>query len=238
MEAQHDEVSRWKHWCLENTCVRLQNKFPNSAIWIIRPCRMLHNMFSCFHQFVNSSIIGVPEYDATFGAIPHLRLLLKDAICQVCHERGLDDKDFVRMPVTLVGFSKGCVVLNQILHELNNYVERDHHNAETSAPRMEKISQFVRTFNAFYWLDSGHSGDHEAWITDDRVLKTLAGLKAEIHVHVTPYQVRCPQRPWIGEEEKVFVEKLRSFGANVHETLHFEHDGRTLGKHFQVLEVF
>lgn len=238
MESQYEEVSRWKKWCLENTCVWLQNKFPSSAIWMVRPCRMLRNLFSCFHQFVDSSITGVPEYDASFGAIPHLRLLLKDAIQQVCRERSLDDTDVVHLPVILVGFSKGCVVLNQVVYELSNYVDKEHHPAEAATSRMEKISQFVRRFKAFYWLDSGHSGDHGAWITDDRLLKTLASLKAEIYVHVTPYQVCCSQRPWIGEEEKVFVEKLKSFGANVHETLHFEHDGRTLARHFQVLEVF
>ncbi|KAL5484705.1 hypothetical protein EMCRGX_G021245 [Ephydatia muelleri] len=240
METQYEDVSRWKNWCLENTCVWLQKKFPTAAIWIVRPCRMLRNLFSCFHQFVNSSITGVPDYDSTFGAIPHLRLLLKDAIRQVCQERRLDDRDVEHLPITLVGFSKGCVVLNQIVHELSNYVDKVHRAAELEefASRMEKISLFVKRFKAFYWLDSGHSGDHGAWITDDRLLKTLAALKADIYVHVTPYQVCCAQRPWIGEEEKMFVEKLRSFGADVHETIHFEHDGRTLAKHFQVLEVF
>lgn len=124
MESQYEEISRWKRFCLENTCQWLQKKFPNSAIWIVRPSRMLRNLFSSFHNFVQSSITGVPEYGTSHGAIPNLERMLRDAVTQV-HARGGVEKgvaELQKLPVVLVGFSKGCVVLNQIVYELVNFV--------------------------------------------------------------------------------------------------------------------
>ena len=127
MESQYEEISRWSPWCLENTCSLLQKKFPNSAIWIVRPSRMLRNLFSCFHNFVQSSLVGVPTYSPGYGALPQIERLLLDA-CKKVHKWGtlrMDVRAAVHLPIVLVGFSKGCVVLNQVLHELINYITVD-----------------------------------------------------------------------------------------------------------------
>lgn len=345
MDSQYEEISRWSPWCLENTCSLLQKKFPNSAIWIIRPSRMLRLLFSCFHNFVQSSLVGVPTYKSAYGALPQIEKLLLDA-CKKVHKWGtlrMDVRSAIHLPLVLIGFSKGCVVLNQLLHELVNYVTVDpaiaqlptyphthprhhlstssvssissvsstedlpylHHShrmnrdaspcpprkgspeplirssSTSSSPRagiarstndlstpsdysrmsyrsssssrgatsnshiislsdaeVERVKKFLSQVKMFYWLDAGHSGGHGAWIIDDTLLKLLASLKAEVHVHVTPQQVCDPHRTWIGEEEREFVDRLRYYGAKVKETLHFEHDERSLEKHFRVLETF
>ena len=54
----HEEISCWKRWSLENTHSLLQKKFPDSAIFIIQPTIFLKGQFSCYHNFVNSSIVG------------------------------------------------------------------------------------------------------------------------------------------------------------------------------------
>ena len=253
MEAQYVEISRWKEFSLESTCDLLRKKFPSAAVWIVRPSRMLRNLFSSFHNFVESSITGVPEYSSTPCAIPQLVQLLRNAIQQV-HAAGSggmkkSPQELFSLPVVLVGFSKGCVVLNQIVHELANYVSPAPGSTDTPPANRSPLSpslvphgkqilrDFVKRVTAFYWLDAGHSGDHGAWVTDDELLKVLAALRVEIHVHVTPHQVMCPQRPWIGEEKCEFVAKLQQFGATVKETLHFEQDA-SLEKHFKVLQVF
>ena len=333
MEAQYIEISQWKKWCLENTCTLLQKKFPNSAVWIVRPTRMLRNLFSCYHNFVQSSLVGVPTYNSTYGGLPQLERLILNALYKVHHKGQLtmSVRNAYMLPFVLVGFSKGCVVLNQILHELVNYValnpqayphrlystssassissvssneesngpprsaplspnlSRGHmsssslspdppvrsyshsssrhpstsscteygrwspqpgrssssHGVSASAHKItlseddvRKMRAFLGRIKAFYWLDAGHSGGYGAWVTNDELLKMLASLKAEVHVHVTPQQVCDPHRVWIGEEEREFVDKLRYFGATVYESLHFEHEERSLEKHFQVLDVF
>lgn len=333
MEAQYIEISQWKEWCLENTCALLQKKFPNSAVWIVRPSRMLRSLFSCFHNFVQSSLVGVPTYNSTYGGLPQLEHLILNALYKV-HYKGqlkMSVHSAFMLPFVIIGFSKGCVVLNQFLHELVNYVTIDPHafprlysassassissvssGEESSEPSTSKsylrspkimshryssvsrlspepmsrsyshsrhtstssnseygrwsplparsssssgasasahvitltedeirnMRAFLGRIKAFYWLDAGHSGGYGAWVTDDELLKMVASLKTEVHVHVTPQQVCDPHRVWIGEEEKEFVDKLKYYGATVEETLHFEHEDRSLEKHFRVLEVF
>lgn len=271
------EVSRWSEWCLENTCSLLQQKFHDAAVWIIRPCRMLRSLYSCYHHFVESSMTGVPSYSSNHGAILHLHALLTDAV-QKEKERGslkLSIADALSLPIVLSGFSKGCVVLNQVTHELVNVctdystipsshevdsAESDHRDKQQKttpttncgnsssacvskplpleAAELKVLKEFVSHIKAFYWLDSGHSGEDGAWVTDDNPLRALASLQIPVHIDVTPQQVRDPHRKWIGEEEAEFVVKLRQFGANVTETLHFEHEEKSLEKHFQVLREF
>lgn len=242
MESQYEEISRWKDWSLEDTCSLLRKRFPASAIWIVRPCNMLRYLFSCFHNFVKSSITGVPEYSRDHGAVPHLHYLLKDAIRQVRAGGGgleLGEEEMASLPLTIIGFSKGCVVLNQLLHELGSYVGVvDGCQATSHATEEGRLRAFVHQIRAIYWLDAGHSGEREAWVTDDKLLDSLAALRAEVHVHVTPHQVRCPARPWIGEEEKLFVTKLKERGVKLVEKVHFDEEQRSLLNHFRVLNVF
>ena len=148
MEGRYEEISQWKDFSLEDTCFLLQRKFPCAAVWLIRPSNVLRDIFGCFHNFVKCSIVGknvlgchgnvyvymhkfafdkgTPDYSTTHGALPHLHLLLRAFSSQVVRHRTngveLSEEELLRLPITLVGFSKGCVVLNQILHELCTYV--------------------------------------------------------------------------------------------------------------------
>lgn len=280
------EVSRWSEWCLENTLSLLKTKFPpSSAIWLVRPCRMLRRLFSSYHHFVRSSITGVPTYSTHHGALLHLHTLLTDTLEKDQHKLSLvlSISEIKTLPLVIIGFSKGCVVLNQIIYEMINVFFTDvpsesrsigetsmntattvlpgchNDNQETtptnSSDREAKVvlseplplnsdeltllKQIVSRIKSFYWLDSGHSGDHGAWVIENEPLKYLATLQIPIHIDITPQQVRDPTREWIGEEEAEFVAKLRQFGAAVvMETLHFEHEEKSLEKHFQVLREF
>ncbi len=90
MTAQPPEVAQWQKWCLEHTCTMLQCSFPAAAVWIVRPSRMLRQMFSCFHNFVQSSLIGVPIYNTTYGCLLQLEALLKDSIQNAIRKGHLD----------------------------------------------------------------------------------------------------------------------------------------------------
>uniref|UniRef100_A0A8C5UGV8 Chromosome 2 open reading frame 69 n=1 Tax=Malurus cyaneus samueli TaxID=2593467 RepID=A0A8C5UGV8_9PASS len=63
---------------------------------------------------------------------------------------------------TLIGFSKGCVVLNQLLYELKE------------AKKDKNIDAFLKNIKAIYWLDGGHSGGSNTWVTCPEILKELA----------------------------------------------------------------
>ena len=61
MEAMYHDISQWSPWSLERTRDILHKKFPSSAIWLIRPHTLLRHLFSCYHNFVDSTIVGKAE---------------------------------------------------------------------------------------------------------------------------------------------------------------------------------
>ncbi|KAH0621622.1 hypothetical protein JD844_023139 [Phrynosoma platyrhinos] len=127
---------------------------------------------------------------------------------------------------TLIGFSKGCVVLNQLLHELKE------------AKKDKDICAFIKNIKAIYWLDGGHSGGSNTWVTYPDVLKDFAQTGISVNTHVTPYQVFDTMRAWIGKEHKRFVQILHELGVNVNSQLHFASEVPSLDNHFRVHEVF
>lgn len=127
---------------------------------------------------------------------------------------------------TLIGFSKGCVVLNQLLHELKE------------ARKDKDLDAFIKNIRAIYWLDGGHSGGSNTWVTNPDVLKSFSETGIAVNAHVTPYQVFDTMRSWIGKEHKRFVQVLEEFGMNVNSKLHFADEAPSLENHFRVHEVF
>ncbi|KAM5151541.1 mitochondrial protein C2orf69 homolog [Mantella aurantiaca] len=127
---------------------------------------------------------------------------------------------------TVIGFSKGCVVLNQFLHEL------------TEAKKDKEVKSFVGNIESMYWLDGGHSGGSNTWITCPDILKVFAQRRIAVHTHVTPYQVNDSMRSWIGEEHRKFVELLKVYNVMVNNQLHFAYEAPSLDNHFRVHEVF
>uniref|UniRef100_I3MFQ3 Chromosome 2 open reading frame 69 n=1 Tax=Ictidomys tridecemlineatus TaxID=43179 RepID=I3MFQ3_ICTTR len=127
---------------------------------------------------------------------------------------------------TLIGFSKGCVVLNQLLFELKE------------AKKDKNIDGFIKSIRTMYWLDGGHSGGSNTWVTYPEVLKEFAQTGIIVHTHVTPYQVRDPMRSWIGKEHKKFVQILEDFGMQVTSQIHFAKEAPSIENHFRVHEVF
>lgn len=144
----------------------------------------------------------------------------------------------------LIGFSKGCVVLNQFIYE--------YHYLKTLTPDVSAL--MVSRITDMYWLDGGHSGGKNTWITSRSLLETLTRLGnckilpqiyqyinflgPRIHIHVTPYQIEDDRRPWIKKEEKTFSDSLVKLGAEVHRKVHFADSPPNLFLHFDVLSVF
>ncbi|CAH2085877.1 unnamed protein product [Euphydryas editha] len=133
--------------------------------------------------------------------------------------------------LTLVGFSKGCVVLNQLIYEF--------HYTKTLTPGDAHMMRFTGRVRSMVWLDGGHAGGKNTWITSRSLLETLTRLDVNVFVHVSPYQVQDESRPWIGREEKTFTGLLKKLGAKVCRYLH-EQPGmpQSLHMHFEVLASF
>ncbi|XP_076328366.1 mitochondrial protein C2orf69 homolog [Tachypleus tridentatus] len=239
----------YMQWSLENTAALLQDKFPQWEVYIVKPSHMHLKTFSCYKNFVMVNSIGSPQHSFSTEGLQHLKLLLTNAILAAYHYQGCSVKSGVypfvlniksgydgdatsvpplENPIILIGFSKGAVVLNQLLYgfyALDRTLNSD-------------LISFVKQIKATYWLDGGHSGESNTWITDKKILSSFVKLEIEIYIHVSPYQVACTLRPWIGKEEKIFHETLSQLGGKISRTMHFETEEQSLTNHFLVLEQF
>ncbi|CAH1790377.1 unnamed protein product [Owenia fusiformis] len=237
------EIKSYREWNLENTATLLHKHFEDSNIFIVKPSRMHLRTFSVFENFVPSNDFGSPDHIADYGGLKHLICLIMNCFKELKERittgkssaigNGSEEnknksclKEKELLPLVLTGFSKGCVVLNQFLYELE------------LAKLNPSFSDFVKQIESMYWLDGGHSGGSNTWINDDKVLRSLKDTEIKIHVHVTPYQVKDMNRPWIGQEKKKFVSKLKRLGITVTDTLHFDDEEVSLDNHFRVLESF
>src|SRR5699024_9778473 len=82
-----------------------------------------------------------------------------------------------------------------------------------------------------YWLDSGHNGHRDAWITDQSLVERLLGI--QVTVGVTDYQLKSKR--WLAREESEFCELLAKFKI-AHKRLHLTGDRGSLRLHFRILD--
>ncbi|CAH0382518.1 unnamed protein product [Bemisia tabaci] len=241
----HQDHKKYSSWNLDNTAAHLSSRFADSHVLIVRPFRIGFKTFSCYDNFVPSSDCGVPEHTPTHHALQHLECLLKSISAKLkmlmpsepplsCNnelvQNWKSEPHLDEATITLVGFSKGCVVLNQFLYEF--------HYMKTLTPDDTTMMRLVSNITDMYWLEGGHAGVKNTWITSRSLLETLTRLNIRIHVHVTPYQICDKRRPWIRKEEKTFSNMLKRLGAPIERVFHFENHPTDLSIHFEVLSVF
>ncbi|OQV19005.1 hypothetical protein BV898_06863 [Hypsibius exemplaris] len=179
----HREAATFSRWSLEKTTRLLEGQFANHLIVAVRPSRRQDIVLSCFDNFVKSTdAVSPSEHAPNQHALEHLDLLLESL------SGLLGEVDFHRhlSCVKIVGFSKGCVVLNQLVYEFPTWLAQ---NSAVSAPSI------LRKIGRMYWLDAGHSGPVEYWITQPRLLDSLRELNVGVHVVISPYQVGNLRRP-------------------------------------------
>uniref|UniRef100_A0A182SD28 Uncharacterized protein n=1 Tax=Anopheles maculatus TaxID=74869 RepID=A0A182SD28_9DIPT len=211
MESNRDNKNYIK-WNLENTALLLRESFPQSHIVVVRPMRMEYSTFSCFDNFVRGNNAGIPDHTPMHFSLQHLEDNIFDASGTDTAEPDLaellwwrENLNLDKASLKLIGFSKGCVVLNQFIYEFHYY--------KTLTPDDSTMMRLVSRISDMYWLDGGHGGGKNTWITSRSLLETLCRLCINVHVHVTPYQIQDDHRPWIRKEEKAFTDLLKRLGA-------------------------
>ncbi|XP_011870114.1 PREDICTED: UPF0565 protein C2orf69 homolog isoform X2 [Vollenhovia emeryi] len=232
---KHSDSKKYVKWSLENTATILSKQFPGSHIFVVRPSRMTtmrNAVFSCFDNFVPGDKYGTPVFCPMHEALEHLRGLVLGCLEHLKTLKigeDIDSQSIETTNLSLMGFSKGCAVLNQFLYEFHYY---DNNSSDNSN---NLISNFIKLIKNMWWLDGGHNGSKNTWITDRGILGSFAKLGVNVHIHVTPYQMQDKHRPWIQMEENSFNDTLRKMGVSVQRTLHFGDKERSLSSHFNVL---
>ena len=246
----HRDNKNYLQWSLEETASLLNRSYPNHSIMVVRPKRMERATFSCYDNFVESNFCGAPTHltkssskdSPTYThchALLQIQALIQNLICQISNTDTNDDTKSMAVTdkITLIGFSKGVVVLNQVLHDLH-LLQGD---SQDENGKKQRLKDFSNQIERMIWLDGGHNGGKDTWITDESVLETLANkTNIYIEVKVTPYQVKDNRRPWIGQEEKRFRNilgnKLQLYKTDrLKRDLYFEDEEANIDNHFKIL---
>jgi len=130
------------------------------------------------------------------------------------------------LPIILCGFSKGCIVLNELCRELRFI------NSEFEEHKLR--------ISFLFWLDGGHSGSSKAWLTDEKALQFVKDLNWKCRVYITSYQLN--NREHIGDYNK-FIETSERLGVDLVRKFcekGCENDGyeSKLRMHFELLNNF
>jgi len=228
----HRDNKRYADWSLDHMTTKLTDQFREHTIFTIKPTRMERQIFSCYDNFVESNSVGAPTHEHGNKASKHLSDLL-DLSFAAAKENSPDNTESQTVSsfdksISLIGFSKGCVVLNQLITEMALPQNQDNSD----------LKSFYSQIDSIYWLDGGHAGGKNTWITDLATVTHLSKQTIKCFIHVTPYQIEDMMRPWIGQECKRFYNILRRHDAKVLFTKHFVGDEISLEMHFALLNEF
>eukprot|EP00111_Clytia_hemisphaerica_P023361 TCONS_00068781-protein len=214
--------TRYKEFCYENCTKWLHQVFNDSCIFVVKPSRMHLHTFACYEHFLDTNDVGMPNYKTEDKpkAWLHLRALL-----QSCTSKYDADKTWNDKPISLVSFSKGCIVLNQLVLELPLLVETQKQSLLTN-------------IQTFCWLDGGVPGNSGAYPRNEKCIELLSKYVPNIEVHTTPYQMKDPLRVWISKEKKRFVQLLKKYKAGLIDCSYFENGVPDLNMHFNLIHSF
>ncbi|OWZ05492.1 hypothetical protein PHMEG_00022417 [Phytophthora megakarya] len=109
----------YSDYAYEAVAELLSDKFGACNVWVVRPSRFKHGAYSSFDNFVRTNEYGAAtEYDPTAYATKHLASLMQNTQATL-RRQGVNVS--TALPMHLLGFSKGGIVLNQLVTELVRY---------------------------------------------------------------------------------------------------------------------
>lgn len=196
----------------------------------------------------NSSISTRPNMDSSVSSNrlrcwQHISKLTKNAIAE-CNRAASGTID-ESLPIVVCGFSKGCVVLNQMCHELVEVSKLTEQaaaesNNNNNCEETKSLGEFSARVKHLIWLDGGHSGSSNSWIVDERTIETIRRMHMACYVYVTPYQMKST-KTWAIDEYEKFVALLDKCHVSCRKIYYFqarEDDDFDVDLHFQILREF
>ena len=188
----------------------------------------------------NSNSSTIDRYnEATLNKIKcwlHMQKLYENSIKNFNNELKSGENSIdPTLPIILCGFSKGCIILNQLCHELTGF-DLLLNEYKTEINHMISVSKQIRHL---IWLDGGHSGTSNSWITKEEIILLIKSLNWSCYVFVTPYQIKS-RKFWAIEEYNKFIDLLKSLNVNAKSVYYFEdkEDDYDVDIHFEVLRAF
>ncbi|KAF8765506.1 hypothetical protein HU200_008655 [Digitaria exilis] len=159
----------------------------------------------------------------------------------------------------ILGFSKGGVVVNQLVTELSCWASESMKNSvdvsqlnQSYSPHNLLVptssSNVLSSVSEFHYVDVGLNCAG-AYITDQVMIKKIGdyvlhtGQNLRFVLHGTPRQWSDPNRSWVRKEKDIMLQLLRDEATRcdgkllLSEKVYFEGRPRSLLMHFEILEA-
>lgn len=250
---------------IQNITDILVSKFGASInAWVIE-ASTFNGPFAVYNEFIQSlNQWGEPQsyrhngFSASTSVVSLLWNFLEERSKNIIHKEPELSVEHASncLPKTFVlGFSKGGVVLNQLVTELGSDIK-----GMEDPPQLTSFTKILRNqivpvsrqsfFNSIaeiHYVDVGLNSSG-AYLTDNVVIDRIAEQLVEkdksmrFVLHGTPRQWNDTRRPWIREEKDKFFEilnfgKLKSKGKlEVSERIYFAESFPDMQMHFEIIE--
>lgn len=125
-------------------------------------------------------------------------------------------------------------MLNQLCNELAELEKLDAAN-----PAFKQLVDFKSCLKHLIWLDGGHSGNSDSWITKEDIVDLIKRMHLICYVYVTPYQLKS-RKLWAIEEYEKFCALLEKINVDCKKIYYFQdkEDDFDVNFHFEVLKEF
>lgn len=179
------------------------------------------------------------SYTVKMRAWLHLMRLFAQTV-QKCRDQGVQID--TNLPIVICGFSKGCIVLNELCNELefiDNLTSEKQAEYSMSQDVSNELTNFADRVKHFIWLDGGHSGQSNSWITNPVIIRLMKKRELRCYAYVTPYQMQS-RKSWAIKEHERFVQLLDEENLP-HKTEYYFHDKDEdfdISVHFEILKSF
>ncbi|ETV90011.1 hypothetical protein, variant 3 [Aphanomyces invadans] len=217
----------------ESMCDHYIRRFPCANVWIIKP-RMHAKGVSCYDNFLDNTD-GEPS---SYGfAFLQLQLLFEhtSALFQAPGRQLTWD-----LPLHLLGFSRGAIVLNQLITELGSLLHLSTSPTQVDTSLAEvvaecgSISAFFERVESIEWIDGGCNIESMTFPTNESALMLLNSFQhIQLRVLTTPYHMKSPLRPWYNSDLALFQRAC----PHAQVISCFMDDSPSLQNHFDVLFV-
>ncbi|GIL42898.1 hypothetical protein Vafri_734 [Volvox africanus] len=261
-------------WSPESHLATLQSQAGSeTSVFVVMPTTVAVGGQGCYGNFLAAMTaagepLGFKPQD--YRAATHLGAILSACgYCWGCQDHATADSRGAAQSVSalagivLVGFSKGAVVVNQLLAEMAWHEDSAEEGAEASSalrvkmeeseprpyrdkcwptsatsPKLPAVAALLDSIHAVHFFDAGLNcrGVH---LTDPRVTALLGKRHSRralvVHLHGTPRQWADRRRPWIAQERDRFLGLLGDFGVPAFLHHYFEGQLPSLRQHFDLI---
>ncbi len=169
----------------------------------------------------------------------HLMRLVSNSITKYNSEvSGSSCQIDPNLPVVLVGFSKGCIIINELCNELE-FLNKLDDSEFIPVEESNELKAFLIKVKHLVWLDGGHSGQSNNWITRAEIMDLIKQFGFKCYVYVTPYQIQS-RKYWAVEEYKKFVQLLEAHRLFYVNKYYFEErdEDFDIHVHFELINNF